>query len=67
MRSSIAWIWLMWTLILLISMAAALLLIGFGYRLPTEDAKLMAKCNAGEISREEALAGFRYKGYGFKK
>ncbi len=64
---TIRWIWLMWTLIPLISMAAALLLIGFGYRLPTEDAKLMAKCNAGEISREEALAGFRYKGYGFKK
>ena len=63
---TIRWIWLMWTLIPVISLAAAILLIVFGYKLPTEDAKLMAKCNAGEISREEALAGFRYKGYGFE-
>ena len=62
---TIHWIWLMWTLVPIISTAAAILMLVFGYKLPTHDATLMAKCNAGEITREEALAGFQYKKYKF--
>ena len=64
---TIQWIWRMWTIIPIISTIAAILMLVFGYKLPTEDATLMAKCNAGEISREEAMAAFRYKGYHFPK
>lgn len=52
--STLNGIWYMYTLIPCISLLAAVLLLIFGYKLKSTDAQIMAKVNAGEISREEA-------------
>jgi sugar (glycoside-pentoside-hexuronide) transporter len=52
------WLWRLNTLVPIISGFAAFLMIVFGYKLRTDDVKLMMKANNGEIAREEAIAGF---------
>lgn len=52
------WIWKLNTLIPCISGFVALFMLIFLYKLRTPDVKLMTKANAGEITREEAIAGF---------
>ncbi|MDR2654789.1 MAG: glycoside-pentoside-hexuronide (GPH):cation symporter [Oscillospiraceae bacterium] len=51
---TLEWIWIMYTLIPLISGAVSLLMLIFGYKLYSKDVAVMMRCNAGEISREEA-------------
>lgn len=55
---TIAWIWRMYTIIPLIAGTVSFLIFLFGYKLRDCDVALMARANAGEISREEAQAGF---------
>ena len=52
-------LWYMYTLIPCISLTAAVVLLIFGYKLRSGDAQIMAKANAGEITREEAEASIR--------
>ena len=52
-------LWYMYTLIPCISLTAAVVLLIFGYKLRSVDAQIMAKANAGEITREEAEASIR--------
>ena len=62
---TIQWFWRLWTIVPVISSTVATVFLLLMYKLPTHDAKLMAKANAGEITREEAIEQFRYKGYHF--
>lgn len=57
---TIAWIWRLSALFPAISGTAAFLIILFAYNLKTADVDLMVKANTGEISREEAIAGFSH-------
>lgn len=47
--------WIIYTLIPMIGVLLSVLLMGF-YKLKDQDVALMAKCNAGEITREECEA-----------
>ena len=47
--------WIIYALIPLIGTLLGVLVMGF-YKLRDQDVALMAKCNAGEISREECEA-----------
>lgn len=63
---TIQWFWRLWTIVPVISSTIAAFFLLLCYKLPTHDAKLMAQANAGEITREEAMEQFEYKGYDFK-
>ena len=55
---TIAWLWKLNTLVPLIGGVLSFLLFLFTYKLKTTDVDLMAQANRGELSREEAMAGF---------
>lgn len=55
---TIVWIWRMYTVVPLVTGILAFALVLSGYRLRSNDVALMMRANAGEISREEAEAGF---------
>ncbi|MBO4888646.1 MAG: MFS transporter [Firmicutes bacterium] len=64
---TIRWFWKLWTIVPVISGTIAAVFLLLAYKLPSQDAKIMAKANAGEITREEAIAQLKYKGYDFSQ
>ncbi|MDR3336198.1 MAG: glycoside-pentoside-hexuronide (GPH):cation symporter [Treponema sp.] len=53
-------IWLLYNIFPLVGTVLTILVL-LGYKLRDHDVELMAKANTGEISRQEAEAGFRHK------
>ena len=54
---TIEWIWRMYTIIPVLSGAASFAILLVCYKLRDRDVALMMRANAGEIPRDEALAG----------
>lgn len=55
---TISWLWKMYTVVPLITGVLAFLIVLTCYKLNSKDVALMMRANAGEISKEEAVAGF---------
>ncbi|MDR1643097.1 MAG: glycoside-pentoside-hexuronide (GPH):cation symporter [Clostridiales bacterium] len=60
-QSTIDWIWSLSAIFPVISGVAAFFIILFAYKLKTSDVELMVKAREGEITRDEAIAGFSRK------
>ena len=54
-QQAMDYLWVIYALIPLVGTVLGVAVMVF-YRLPDKDVELMAKCNAGEISREECEA-----------
>lgn len=60
-QETIDWLWRLYTIIPLVTGVLAFLFLLFFYKLRKNDVALMTKANAGEITREEALAQLTLK------